>query len=289
METSPQTGERAVFGRDAAWQPVVARPLQGAGAVRIEPVATEEPLELRVRGQPFAVLLRTPGRERDLIAGFLASEGILQGPDDLRAIEPCPPSAGGMPEDAAWNVALAEGVRCEADRARGGLVGSSCGMCGTRLLADLQRALPRRPGPPAPPPALAAVQRVFAELRGQQPTFQLTAGTHGAALAEISPDGGLRLLDAAEDVGRHNAVDKLLGAQLRAGNWPLERPLLLLVSGRISYEIIHKCALAGAAAVAGVGMPTSLAVRAARAAGLRLLGFVRDGGGLCYAPEPAPD
>jgi len=288
VETSPQAGERAVPGRGAAWQPVVACPLQSAPA-RVEAVATEEPLEIRVRGAAFAVLLRTPGRERDLIAGFLASEGILQSPDDLRAIEPCPPSAGGLPEDAAWNVALAEGVRCEPERARGGVVGSSCGMCGTRMLADLQRALPRRPGPPAPLPPLAELQRAFAELRRRQPTFQLTAGTHGAGLAEIEPGGGLRLLDAAEDVGRHNAADKLLGAQLRAGNWPLARPMLLLVSGRVSYEIVHKCALAGAAAVAGVGMPTSLAVRAARSAGLRLLGFVRDGGGLSYAPEPAPD
>lgn len=287
MESSPQAGERAVLGRDAAWQPVVACPLR-SGPARVEAVATEEPLEIRVRGQTFAVLLRTPGRERDLIAGFLASEGILQSADDLRAIEPCPPAAGALPDDAAWNVALAEGLSVDPARARG-LVGSSCGTCGTRMLADLQRALPRRPGPPAPLPDLAALQRVFAEVRRRQPTFQLTAGTHGAGLAEILPDGGLLLLDTAEDVGRHNAADKLLGAQLRAGNWPLARPLLLLVSGRISHEIVHKCALAGAAAVAGVGMPTSLAVRGARVAGIRLLGFVRDGGGLSYAPEPAPE
>jgi FdhD protein len=162
-------------------------------------------------------------------------------------------------------------------------------MCGTRLLEDLQRQLPRRAGTPAPEPALADLHQAFAELRRRQQTFHITAGTHGAALAAMGPSGELTLLDTAEDVGRHNAADKLLGAQLRAGNWPLAQPALLLVSGRISYEIIHKGALAGVAAVAGVGMPTSLAVRAARAAGMRLLGFVRDGGALVYAPEPAAD
>lgn len=244
---------------------------------------------MRVRGQAFAVLLRSPGRERDLIAGFLASEGLLRGPDDLLAIEPCPPAAGAAPDDQAWNVALAEGVPFDPAKARSGLVGSSCGLCGTRLIEDLQRQLPRRAGPPPPQPTLSALQEAFAELRRRQPTFERTAGTHGAGLAAMDPGGGLRLLDAAEDVGRHNAADKLLGAQLRAGHWPLERPALLLVSGRISYEIVHKGALAGVAAVAGVGMPTSLAVRAARAAGLQLFGFVRDAGGLAYAPEPVAE
>lgn len=269
-----------------------ARPLSGgvgSGPVRVEAVATEDALELRVRGQPFAVLLRTPGRERDLIAGFLASEGVLQSAEDLGAIEPCPQPATAEPGSQAWNVALTEGLAFDAARARTSAVGSSCGLCGTRLIEDLQRKLPRRSGPPAPSPTLAALQQAFAELRLRQATFQLTAGTHGAGLAELTVDGGLRLLDAAEDVGRHNAVDKVLGAQLRAGNWPLEQPHLLLISGRISYEIIHKCALAGIAGVAGVGMPTSLAVRAARAAGLRLFGFVREAGGLAYAPEPSSD
>jgi FdhD protein len=272
----------------AGWSPFLAAPA-GGGPARVEPVAVEEPLEIRVRGRPFAVLLRTPGRERDLIAGFLASERVLRGPEDLLAVEPCPPvepRAGEEPGEA-WNVALAEGVRWDPGRERAtAMVGSACGACGTRMIEDLRRELPRRAGGAAPTPAPGALRAAFEELRRRQAGFALTAGMHGAALAALGASGELLLRDAAEDVGRHNAVDKLLGARLRAGEWPLEGAAALLVSGRVSFEIVQKAALAGVALVAGVGMPTSLAVRAARAAGLGLTGFVRGDGGLRYAPEP---
>lgn len=280
MTASPQ-------GESAPWHPFVVRPLSG-GPARVEAVAAEEPLEIRVRGTPLAVLLRTPGRERDLIAGYLAAEGILRGPEDLLAIEPCADPATGAPAAHVWNAALAEGVAFDPRHVRTGTVGSACGMCGALLLEDLSRAATRRPARPATsPPAADALPRAFAELRARQALYAATGGAHGAALAALGADGSLELLDVAEDVGRHNAADRVLGARLRAGEWPLERPCALLVSGRVSYEIIHKCARAGVAAAAGVGMPTSLAVRAARACGVALAAFVReDGGGFACAPEP---
>lgn len=272
---------RELPGDTAPWQPFVAAPHDG-GPLRVEPVAAEEPLEIRVRGSPFAVLLRTPGRERDLIAGFLAAERVLRGAEDLGAIEPCL-DADGTAAAHVWNVALAEGVAFDPRAARALTVGSACGLCGTRVLEDLRAGLPRALAP-APELAPAALRAAFAELRARQPLFASTAGVHGAALGFPDAHGALALADVAEDVGRHNAADKLLGAALRAGDYPLERPAWLLVSGRVSYEIVHKAALAGVGAVAGVGMPTSLAVAAARACGLRLHGFVRADGGLRYAP-----
>jgi FdhD protein len=263
---------------------VIVEPLP-AGPARVEAVASEEPLEVRVRGTPLATLLRTPGRERDLIAGYLAAEGLLRAPEDLLGVVPCVDPETGAPAAHVWNAALAEGVAFDPRLARTGTVGSSCGMCGALLLEDLRRAPGLRPPPAAPELGVPALTAAFAQMRARQKEFARTAGTHGAALAWIGPGGTLELADVAEDVGRHNAVDKVLGAQLRAGRWPLERAAALLLSGRVSYEIIHKCARAGVAAAAGVGMPTSLAVQAARARGVALLGFVRDGRALRFAPE----
>lgn len=275
---------RALPGDTAPWQPMIAAPLDG-GPQRVEPVAAEEPLEIRVRGAAFAVLLRTPGRERDLIAGFLAAERVIRGPEDLLEVEPCLDRENGRAAPHVWNAALAEGVAFDPRAARALMVGSACGLCGIRVLEDLRAGLPRAIASP-PPTSVAAMRSAFAALRARQSLFARTAGAHGAALALAAEAGVLALADVAEDVGRHNAVDKLLGAALRAGRYPLETPAWLLVSGRISYEIVQKAALAGVGGVAGVGMPTSLAVSAARACGLSLHGFVRDGGGLRYAPEP---
>lgn len=275
---------RPLPGDTAPWQPRLAAPLDG-GPMRVEPIATEEPLEIRVRGVVFAVLLRTPGRERDLIAGFLAAERVIHGPEDLLAVEPCSDPETGNDAAHVWNVSLPEGVAFDPRTARALMVGSTCGLCGTRVLEDLRAGLPRAIATPAPLGA-EALRQAFRELHARQIDFSQTAGTHGAALAFAGVDGSLALHDVAEDVGRHNAADKVLGAALRAGEYPLERAAWLLVSGRISYEIVQKAALAGVGAVAGVGMPTTLAVSAARACGLLLHGFVRDDGGLRYAPEP---
>ena len=274
MDSSPA-------GESAAWQPFLAAPLDG-GPVRVEPVVAEEPLEIRVRGAVFAVLLRTPGRERDLIAGFLAAERVIRGSEDLSAVEPCYDAERSAPAPHVWNASLAEGVAFDPRHARALTVGSACGLCGTRVLEDLRVGLPRTVAP-TPDLGVSALREAFQELQRRQTLFSRTAGCHGAAL--VQADGSAwRLLDHAEDVGRHNATDKVLGARLLAGDYPLEQPTGLLVSGRVSYEIVQKAALAGVGAVAGVGMPTSLAVAAARACGLSLRGFVRDAGGLHYAP-----
>lgn len=273
-------GERP--GVPAPWRPFVVAPRSG-GAARVEAVASEEPLELRVRGTPFAVLLRTPGRERDLIAGFLAAERVVGGPDDLAALEPCPDPDSGASANV-WNAALAEGVAFDPRTARPATVGSACGLCGARTIETLRAGLPRPAQVAEPDPR--ALERAFESVRARQPLFARTGGCHGAALAAPRAGGSLEVLDVAEDVGRHNAADKVIGASLRSGRYPLEEPTWLLVSGRVSYEIVQKAALAGIGGVAGVGMPSSLAVEAARACGLRLHAFVRPGAGHRYAPAP---
>lgn len=248
-----------------------------AGASRVDPttsddwVAVEEPLELRVGGQPWAVLLRTPGAERELIAGFLASEGVLRGPEDLLAIEPCHDPQRNEAEPNIWNVSLAQGVVFSPSERRLLPVGSTCGLCGARTLDELERELPTRIE--TAPIELAADFFACADaaLREAQRTHRKTAGSHGAGL--FRPDGSM--LFFAEDVGRHNAVDKVIGSQFLADEYPCEAPLALQVTGRISFEIVQKAALAGLAVLAGAGAPTHLAVGAAQRAGLSLFGLVR--------------
>jgi len=245
-------------------------------------LAREEPLEIRVRGQAFAVLMRTPGRERDLVAGFLAAEGLIHSKDDVTAIEPCLDVQTGLPESNIWNVALADGVAFDPRNLRQVIVSSSCGLCGARSLEDLQRDMPTlASGLPKQLPLLSLLQ-AFQQLRSAQSLFEATAGSHGVALWDPK---SMQILDVAEDVGRHNAVDKLLGAQLLADAYPAAKPLSLLISGRISFELVQKAALAGIPMLAGVGMPTSLAVEAAKETGQVLLGWVRDAGANLYAGE----
>lgn len=253
-------------------------PAGAPGAAGSGAVAVEEPLEIRVRGTPVAVLLRLPGREADLVAGFLAGERVISRPEDLLGVEPCLDPETGRPEPNVWNAALAEGVAFDPRRRRFGYVSSSCGLCGVTALGELQRQVPPLPAGPAEISA-AFLTRAFERLHREQPVFRRTSGTHAAAL--VRPGGDW--LDTAEDVGRHNAVDKVLGARLRGDDYPLLQPCVLLVSGRVAFEIVQKAALAGVAAVAGVGVPTHLALDAAAAFGQSLFGLVRDGGATAYA------
>lgn len=242
-------------------------------------VAVEEPLEIRIRGQAYAILMRTPGRERDLIAGFLASEGLVHGAADITATEACRNPETQEVESNIWNVALAEGISFQP-RGGSGMVSASCGLCGAQSLEALQKQLPgKRPQLPKSL-RLQALTGAFAQLKQEQGLFAQTAGCHGVGLWK---PGETALRDVTEDVGRHNAVDKVLGAQLRADAYPVEEELVLLVSGRISFELVQKAALAGIPVLAGVGMPTSLAVQAAADLGLGLLGWVRDAGANVYA------
>jgi len=230
-------------------------------------VAVEEPLEIRLEGEPFAVIMRTPGADADLVAGFLFSEGVIRNADDIRLIE-----VAESPNTT--NVRLSRG-RAESlpdllDQRRQVAMSSSCGLCGRRSLESLTVTA-------TPLTARWVVGRhvivgLPAVLRSAQRTFAETGGLHAAGL--FDREGGLEL--SAEDVGRHNAVDKLIGRMMMRRRLPLERSLLF-VSGRSSFEIVQKAFLGGIPLVAAVSAPSSLAIELAQSAGMTLLGFVRDG------------
>jgi FdhD protein len=229
-------------------------------------VAVEEPLEVRLEGEPFSVIMRTPGADADLAAGFLFHEGVIRNADDVRLVEVVEPNR--------INIRLSRG-RAESlpdllSQRRQVTTSSSCGLCGRRSLESLTVTT-------TPLAARWAVERdviigLPAVLRAAQQTFAETGGLHGAGL--FDPEGGLEL--SAEDVGRHNAVDKLIGRMMMLRRLPLERSLLF-VSGRSSFEIVQKAFLGGIPLVAAVSAPSSLAIDLARTAGMTLLGFVRDG------------
>ncbi len=240
-------------------------------------LAVEELLEIRIHGQPVAVLLCTPGREGDLVAGFLAAERVIAASGDLAGVEAC--RGGAEEEGRVWNAVLAPGVPFDPRARRFGVVNASCGLCGAARVEDLREQAV--PAPPASRPSLAWLEEAFAAMARAQDVHARTAGVHAAALLPLA--GGSA--DVAEDVGRHNAVDKVLGARLRVGGYPLEEACALLVSGRISFEIVQKAVLGGVAVLAGAGAPTSLAVEAATTLGLALYGLVRGGRANCYTGQ----
>ena len=229
-------------------------------------VAVEAALEVRLNGHPFAVIMRTPGADADLVAGFLLSEGVIRSADDLHRLD--------RPDtDGVLNVVLsrsrAEILPDLLEGRRNVAQNSSCGMCGRRTLESLEIDRP----PLAEewhldPTVLAGLP---AALRRAQHAFDETGGLHAAGLFDL--DG--RLQSSAEDVGRHNAVDKLLGRALMASQLPLSRSALV-VSGRSSFEIVQKAFIGAIPLVAAVSAPSSLAVDLAHRTGITLLGFVRD-------------
>jgi FdhD protein len=230
-------------------------------------LAVEAPLEIRLDGEPFAVIMRTPGADTDLVTGFLLTEGIIERASDVGGIAPAD-------DGAAIDVRLAGAVATRlpewlASR-RQVTMNSSCGLCGRSTLASLDRGLARIDANWRLP---AAVLFRMPDALGQtQHAFAATGGLHAAGLFEC--DG--RLAAMAEDVGRHNAVDKLLGRMLRAERWPLHSTVLF-VSGRLSFEIVQKAQIGGIPIVGAVSAPSSLAVDLARQAGMTLAGFVRGG------------
>jgi FdhD protein len=246
-------------------------------------VAVEAPLEVRLNGHPFAVIMRTPGADADLGAGFLFTEGVIRSAADIQRVDL-------SADTGALNVVLsrsrAEILPDLLDARRNVTQNSSCGLCGRRTLESLDID-----GPPLAVDwhlDVGVVARFPAALRHAQHAFDETGGLHAAGLFDL--DGRLQL--SAEDVGRHNAVDKLLGRMLSAGRLPLSR-FALFVSGRSSFEIVQKAFFGGIPFVAAVSAPSSLAVELARRSGITLLGFVRDDRWNVYAhPErfftPAP-
>ncbi|MEO7412603.1 MAG: formate dehydrogenase accessory sulfurtransferase FdhD [Opitutaceae bacterium] len=239
-------------------------------------VAVEEPLEIRVNGRPFAVVMRTPGHDLELSAGYLLSEGILTQRGQIVRIGPCLARAPGE----ADNVVAVELTDFDARKlrtlARTSTMGSSCGTCGKTSIEQVHQNFP--PLTPQATVTAALIQALPARLAQHQNVFHATGGLHGAAL--FRDDGAL--VKVREDVGRHNAVDKLLGWALLNGAMPLAGHGLF-VSGRISFEIVQKALAARIGLVAGISAPTSLAVDFARASGQTLVGFVRDGRANVYA------
>ncbi len=255
----------------------------GAVNTRPDTLVAEEPLEIRLNGRPIAITMRTPGDDFALAAGFLVSEGVLAAASDVRNIVYC----AGATDDGrnTYNVVdvqLAPGVAVpDISLERNVYTTSSCGLCGKASL-DAVRTTARFPIADAPPlriaPALLSL--LPDRLRAAQRVFDSTGGLHAAAL--FTEDG--ELLDVREDVGRHNAVDKLVGRALREGLLPLERAVLL-VSGRASFELAQKAVMAGIPVLAAVSAPSSLAVDLAAETGLTLVGFLRGPDMNVYAGE----
>jgi FdhD protein len=248
--------------------PVTRWPAHAPAATCIDEVATEEPLEIRVGGRSIAVTMRTPGRDRELAAGFLLTEGVIGAPGDVRDILVC----RDLPEGNEGNVVdalLAPHVGVDYARlTRHVFSSSSCGVCGKATLeATLRKSPPVAAGPGFEPAMLALLPD---RLRSGQPGFAATGGLHASALF----DRAGKLLCLREDVGRHNALDKVLGWALLAGLIPL-RETVLVVSGRVSFELVQKALVAGIPLVAGIGAPSSLAVECARLGGQTLVGFLR--------------
>jgi FdhD protein len=228
------------------------------GAAETDAVAVEEPLEIRIGGRPVAVTMRTPGHDEELALGFCLSEGLR-------------PTAARVPDDLATNTVEVDAPGFDPDRlARSFYTSSSCGVCGKGALEAVAVEAQRVTSDLRVPGDLVA--QLPERLTSGQAAFASTGGLHATGL--FSADGTLRCL--REDVGRHNAMDKVLGWAFGEGLLPLSEHLLC-VSGRLSFELVQKAAVAGCPIVAAVGAPSSLAVALATDRGVTLCGFVRGG------------
>src|SRR5688572_12016903 len=241
--------------------------------------AAEEPLEVRLHGKSFAVIMRTPGADRELAAGFLFAERVLTSADELGTIEYCTDPGAEHPENIV-NVTLVGGSTPEVERMlaerRQVTTNSSCGLCGRQSIESLRTE--GRPLDAAWSMGRAVVSGLPDRLRAVQRTFDATGGLHAAGL--FTADG--RLEDLAEDVGRHNAVDKVIGRMLMQESLPLS-DRVLFVSGRTSFEIVQKAFLAGIPVLVSVSAPSTLAIDLAVETGMTLVGFVRGDGFNVYS------
>ena len=236
-------------------------------------LAIEEPLEIRIGDKTISITMRTPGSDFELAAGFLFTEGILQGPRQIKRIRPSETTGNRRQAGNSVTVELVDGVEIDFDRLeRHFYTSSSCGVCGKASIDAIHAQGCQMLLPDSPRFDPAAIHRLPETLRQRQAVFDRTGGLHAAALFDT--DGNLQLL--REDVGRHNAVDKLIGTEMLAGHTPLSDKLLL-VSGRTSFELTQKALMAGIPILAAVGAPSSLAVETAQRFNMTLLGFVRDG------------
>jgi len=254
---------------DPTLAPVPVRRLGGAGCSsesEVDQVAVEAPLEVRFGGKAATVIMRTPGADEELVRGFLLSEGLLVGPDDVVSIA----RPAGLPPAEQGNVVdvMLTPSPSRRDLDRPLYSSSSCGACGKRSIASLEVAAPKMTSNVR---VSAAVLASLPErMRAAQTTFECTGGVHAAGL--FTSTGALVVL--REDVGRHNAVDKVVGWALKERRIPLTDCVLQL-SGRISYELAQKAVVAGIPILAAVGAPSSLAIAVAERYGLTLVGFIR--------------
>ena len=258
--------------------------ISGVNAERIiDTVAAEEPLSIRIshwvkdaqKTESLALTMRTPGHDRELAAGVLLSEGIVRKRDDIVEIR----SIGTEPSNEIV-ISVVQSVDVESWRfGRNGFVGASCGICGKRSREALEQELPERRDDELRV-ASDAINRLAENLAAWQSGFAQTGGLHAAALANEA--GEIEIV--FEDIGRHNALDKLLGWALLEGRVPLRESVLFL-SSRSSFELVQKAAMAGALLLGTVGGPSSLAIEAAREYGITLLGFVRQGRVNVYAGD----
>ncbi len=232
-------------------------------------LAVEEPLEIRIAERSLAVVMRTPGNDRELVAGFLVTEGIVADRSDLLDLVHCDPDGEDEARPNVMIVHLAPRVRIDWARlARHTFASSSCGLCGKASIDAVRTVAP--PLAAGAVPARAVLESLPRVLREHQQGFSLTGGVHASGI--FGTDGSLVAM--REDVGRHNALDKVIGWALLAGRLPLSH-CMLLVSGRVSFEIMQKALMAGIPTIAAVSAPTSLAVEFARESGQTLVGFVR--------------
>jgi FdhD protein len=260
------------MGRRTQRRTVLRWSAQDGAVRRPDVLAAEEPLEIRLDGESFTVTMRTPGDDVDLVLGFLVSEGVIRSAEDVRTAAYCSGAVeGDLNTYNVLDVVLDPSVASRRP-VRNVLTTSACGICGRQSIDEVRTASPydlqRSTGQWDP----AQLARLPSVLRDAQRVFRSTGGLHAAAL--FAPDRDDPLV-VREDVGRHNAVDKVVGHAVREGWLPLQ-DRLLLVSGRASFELVQKAVLAGIPCLAAVSAPSSLAVELAAESGLTLVGFLRD-------------
>jgi FdhD protein len=229
-----------------------------------EAVAVEEPVEISIDGQVFAVTMRTPGNDAALVHGLLLSEGVIRDKGDITV---------SAPEDGRVEVTLSKGVSWQPEQhSRSFNRTSACGVCGRTSLDAVLAAEPPDINGSRPFLSPEIIEGLGGSLKQAQEDFESTGGMHAVARFGVSGE----IIDIAEDVGRHNAMDKVVGDAMLTGELPLSDEGLML-SGRVSFEMVQKAVMAGCPIIAAIGAPTTLAVDLARQHGLTLIGFLRDG------------
>lgn len=245
-------------------------------ATREDAVVVEEPLEIRIGPTPISVTMRTPGHDAELAAGFLLTENIVHGPADIDEIAHCA-EPGKAHRENVIIAALSSGAPFDVERLRRHFYAtSSCGLCGKASIDQVRQNF--RPIEAKVTVPLSLATALPQRMRDAQSVFESTGGLHAAALFNERGE----LLCLREDVGRHNAVDKVVGWAVLNGRLPLSRTLMQ-VSGRAGFEIVQKAAVAGIGYVGAVSAASTLAIDMAREAGMTLVGFVRDGACVVYA------